>query len=600
MRSKLMFGTLLSILFQFVHALEMCQYFRPNQGGCIQPRLRPFPDPSYGIQPNYTPQPNQAQQSQANDCKQTDSCDEKSKEKKSARKLLKYIRGIIKKEKKNHPSETPRTITVEEIKTVTITKGPTPREQQASTQPKEERGHYFCNSEAKDKPGCRDIISLLMTAIGNKTKEEKTSKNCESNSDKNCMNNNENNHKNEKYNKRDGERNKTDKNNEKSKDNITVTRIKEKVKTVEKPITLYREFTKTITKIKPITNYRVTTFTEEAPAVTKYKTITKYKEKQQGKSKAKNKGETSTQEGGINPIAKTKYENEIIRKCRVLERIGSAGLIKACKELVGFRVEQPKKIKPNDEPKAKPERETKTEEKIKTKTVEKTKTKTVEKIKTKTVEQITSTSLPKREITVTESKSIETSTETNGITTTKQAKTNEKNKTTTQHDKKTITVIKTVTTSIPYYTPYASKQTEEIPAKTIIKTVTVKRQDNKPKEVSEANEESRTIEESENDEEDFKIENEKRKRKNKAGMCNITRGSKQVRMKCRDKTNKEFYVKKNGKEVECHPKDVCSDPVVQKFLKKVSKRKEIVIKKYKQSKKGKKGKSNGIMKTVYI
>ncbi|ELA42186.1 uncharacterized protein VICG_00829 [Vittaforma corneae ATCC 50505] len=59
---------------------------------------------------------------------------------------------------------------------------------------------------------------------------------------------------------------------------VTVTRILEKIKTVEKPITLFRELTTTITKEKPIINYKVTTFTDvstkmESVTVTATKTV---------------------------------------------------------------------------------------------------------------------------------------------------------------------------------------------------------------------------------------------------------------------------------------------------------------------------------------
>lgn len=42
---------------------------------------------------------------------------------------------------------------------------------------------------------------------------------------------------------------------------VTVTRVVEKTATIEKPFTLYREFTTTVTSEKPIINYKVTTFT---------------------------------------------------------------------------------------------------------------------------------------------------------------------------------------------------------------------------------------------------------------------------------------------------------------------------------------------------
>ncbi|KAM0680020.1 hypothetical protein GINT2_001707 [Glugoides intestinalis] len=54
---------------------------------------------------------------------------------------------------------------------------------------------------------------------------------------------------------------------------VTVTRVFEKTRVVEKPITLFRELTTTVTREKPIINYRVTTFTEVSTKI-ENKTVT--------------------------------------------------------------------------------------------------------------------------------------------------------------------------------------------------------------------------------------------------------------------------------------------------------------------------------------
>lgn len=54
---------------------------------------------------------------------------------------------------------------------------------------------------------------------------------------------------------------------------VTVTRVVEKMKTVETPLILYREYTTTMIKEKPIVNYKVTTVTEEV-FKTKERTVT--------------------------------------------------------------------------------------------------------------------------------------------------------------------------------------------------------------------------------------------------------------------------------------------------------------------------------------
>lgn len=58
--------------------------------------------------------------------------------------------------------------------------------------------------------------------------------------------------------------------------NVTVTQIVEKTKTVERPLTLYRELTTTLTVEKPLINYKVTTFTQFSTKIESV-TITKIK-----------------------------------------------------------------------------------------------------------------------------------------------------------------------------------------------------------------------------------------------------------------------------------------------------------------------------------
>ena len=57
---------------------------------------------------------------------------------------------------------------------------------------------------------------------------------------------------------------------------VTVTQVIEKTKTVDKPLTLYREMTTTVTIEKPLINYKITTFTKISTQVESV-TVTKFK-----------------------------------------------------------------------------------------------------------------------------------------------------------------------------------------------------------------------------------------------------------------------------------------------------------------------------------